>query len=285
MQKNYRQMFEQALMKSQSEQDPAYQQLESQIMKQSAGPRQTGTLGLIDNLTGSNFASLEPKQESQKEKLSQLLQMRGQQQQQKLAGLGKLAEMQGASEEKAAQRAFQQKMYDLQLAKAAAKNNVAPKLGSEEKKSVSLVDIALDSIPKLKEAVKQGNSLRPEWTTSIPFVGDNDATMYRRNILDAISKLRSGASLSGSEEKMYGNMIGTYADDPVQGEKKLDELFNLLLKNREAYITGPAMNYSSGTAMSSQPQSSRVPSGTSYGNFDPWSASEAELDLYLASQR
>lgn len=262
MQKNYRQMFEQELMKSQSEQDPQYQQLESQIMKPQAAANVAPTLGLVDHFTGSNFAAQAPKEESMKEKLSQLLQLKGQQQSQKLSGLGKLASMQGDAEARAQDQSYKKELMGLQMMNARAKmakaqNGTARKLGGEDIKAVSNIDTILNQLPRLREAMAAGQTILPNFATRIPGVGDNDASMSHRMITDAISRLQSGGALSGNEEKIFGQMIGSFQDSPDISAKKLAELDAMFRSRRRNYVQGPSLDFQeSGTPY----QQSRSPS-------------------------
>ena len=277
MQKNYRQMFEQALMNSQQQQDPAYQQLESQIMKQSAGPNNTGTLGLVDHFTGTNLAQMAPKQESQKEKLSQLLQLRGQQQSQKLDGLGKLAQMQDASEARAQEMAFKKQMMAQQgvLARMKQQAKGQPKIGSEDKKALGYLQSLQRDLGAYKNSVKGGfaGGIRPEMWTSV--AGDTPTTALRKALVENYGRLQSGGAISGDEEARFGSLFGTMTDSPEIVAQKLARI--------EQEINDKSNLYGGGSI-----PSARAPSTGSFDmdltGFDLDSMSDDEL-MELARMR
>ncbi len=262
---NYREQFARAIQEqgSATANDPIYQQYEAELNK----PQQRNlapTMALIDSLTGSQLSQAVPKEESQKEKLGQLLQMRQAQQNQKLSGLGKLASMQSQSEDKNAQRAFQQQMYDLQLAKARMKSQAPAKMGSEDKKALGFTGSLLSDIPKYREALKNGG-LRPGiWASA---AGNTPTMALRQQLIENYGRLQSGGAISGDEEKRFGSLFGDWQDDPKILEQKLNQMEEEI-KRKHGLYGGAA-------------QTTRAPAAPS---FDPMNATEAELDLYLTSQ-
>lgn len=239
----YREQFAQALQQMGTKQDPVQAQYEAQLMKESQPNQFKGAIATIDALNGTNFTGQLPKEVSKKERLAELLQMRQGQESQKLKGLQALAGMESDAADKAQQRAFQEKMYGLQLAKATQKASAPIKLGSEEKKQVGLLDGILDDLPKFKAAIQRGETFKPE-IMGMSIGGDNEAMLFRRSIMDALSKYRSGASTSASEERIYNSLVGAFMDSPEMALKKIDELENMVKRSRQTTINGPSAEYS-----------------------------------------
>jgi hypothetical protein len=275
---NYRDQFAQELQRSSSAPDPIRQQLEAEINKPS-GQNIAPTLGLVDHLTGSNFAAQAPKVESTKDKLMQMLQLRQGDQAQKLGGLKALASMQGAAEDKALQRQFQEKMYGLQLMKASAKANkdAGPrKLGAEDVKAVNSIDSILGHLPALQSALEQGHSLQYGITSSI--MGDNPATAAHRQILEDLGRLQSGGAISGDEVGNFTKLISQVMDNKEIRSAKIKDMFETMKKKRSGYIMGPSLDYT-GPGLTEQDSSpARAPStgtssfshtGSNYDSMDP----------------
>lgn len=244
MQKNYRQMFEEALLNSQKNQDPVQAQLEQEIMSQGQkGPSLSPTLSLIDTFTGTNLASQAPQQVDKKDQLAQLLKLRQGAESQKLEGLGKLAQMQDAAEGRAAERAFREKMYGLQALEAQAKMNKsmgggARKLGTEDIKAIDNIDMILGNLPKLKQALSQGQSLKPS-LLGYTIGGDNDATTARRMVIEALGRLQSGGAIGNEEFKNFENLISAFQDDPTTRASKIDNLMAEFGRRRNSLYYGP----------------------------------------------
>lgn len=240
---DYRKAFQEAILAQNNQIDPTQKKLEDQIMAPSQGASMAPTISLIDNLTGSNLSSALPKEESMKEKLGQLLQMKQAQQAQKLSGLGKLAEMQNTSEQNAMERAFKEKMYGLQMMNARAKlaKNSGPNggksLSGEEKKAVGLSGAVLDGIRQLRESIKGGGSIAPDmWANNIH---DNPTNAIRRLITENLGRLQSGGAISSDEEKRFGGLIGSWTDSPEMVLNKLQQLESDMNNKRELYGIGP----------------------------------------------
>jgi hypothetical protein len=256
---NYRDQFAQELQRSSSAPDPIRQQLEAEINKPS-GQNIAPTLGLVDHLTGSNFAAQAPKVESTKDKLMQMLQLRQGDQSQKLGGLKALAGMQGAAEDKAMQREFQEKMYGLQLMKANQKANAAPKLGSEDKAKLGYANEGILGIDQLRAKIKAGMGISPDfWANN---VHDNEVNNIRRAIAENYGRMQSGGAISGDEESRFGHLIGNWNDNPELVLKKLDALQGELKRKASLYGGGGVM------------QASRMPSAAGGGYHD---MNDAEL--------
>lgn len=248
---DYRKLFQEELNRVQKNQDPAVAELEQQIMNQQQGANITPTLGLVDHFTGSNFASMAPKQESKKEQLAQLLSLRGQQQKQRLDGLGKLAGMQDGAEQRAAERAFKEKMMGMQgaLAKAKLAKSGAPKLGAEDKKALGYLQSLQRDLQSYREQVKDGG-IRPEmWTKTF---GDTPTTALRKALVENYGRLQSGGAISGDEEARFGALFGSMMDSDDVLKKKLDRIEQEIAEKNALYGGGPYAT-----------PASRVPSGGS----------------------
>jgi hypothetical protein len=265
---NYKQLFEQELLKLQNP-DPAQKQLEDQIMAPSQGASLAPTMGLIDHLTGSNLTAVTPKEESLKDKLGQLLQARNQAQSGKLGALGKLAQLEMASNEKALDRDFKERMFGLQMAKYRDKANAAPKLGSEDKKALGYTQSLKRDLELYKEAIKSGG-LRPGLWTDI--AGDTPTTAIRKRLVENYGRLQSGGAISGDEEKRFGALFGNMMDSPDVIAQKLVDIENEINSKNSLY--GGGYN----------PASGRVPSAS--GGMNPMdydSMDDAELEArYMA---
>lgn len=286
---DYRKLLEQEILKQQGAVDPTQKQLEDQIMQPSGGPSIAPTLGLVDHLTGSNFAGQEPKELSTKDKLAQLLQMRQGQQAQKMQGLGQLAKMQNDSEEKSAERQFKNKMYDMQLAVAKAKASKGAagsprKLGSEDVKAVSNMDALLDDLSQLKGGLQAGEPLRVD-IFGYPIGGDNNASAAKRRAKEWFGRNQSGGAIGKEEGTEFGNIIAGLADSDEMRVQKVDDLYNKILQRRQNYMQGPSVHYQ-GPQQSMQ-GNFRDPSGGSAAGkgqgSDLENMSLAELELLHSS--
>lgn len=271
---NYKQMFADALMKQtqNQEQDPAYQQYKNEVMKPNSAASMAPTLGLIDHFAGTNLAAQAPKQESMKDKLAQMLALKQQQDQMKLSGLGKLAAIQGQSEDKASQRAFQQQMYDLQLAKAKMKAGAPPKLGAEDKQKLGYTTTLLKELPKLQAMYENGTAtVRPGLVGTL--MGQNDSEVLINALAENYGRLQSGGAISKDEEERFKSRLGGVMDSPEIRKAKLQQIMEEIQDKHNLYGGG-------GLGATN----ARMPSGgsSSVRNFDPSTANEAELDLWLA---
>lgn len=212
-----------------------------------------------------------------KDKLGQLLQLKQQQENQKLGGLGKLAQMQGQQEASEAQRAFQEKMYGLKVAQAAQKNMAgAPrKLGGEDIKTVSSIDFLLNDLDKLKGALKKGEGLKMD-IMGYPIFGDNDASAAHRGALEWFARPQSGAAIGEEERKNFANIISSLTDSDEMRFQKIDDMIEKMKQKRQTYMYGPPAQYT--------PQGNATPAqaASQMQGFDPSTADEAALDLFLA---
>jgi hypothetical protein len=264
---DYKKQFQDALLAAQA-QDPAQKELKAQIMRPSQGASIAPTLGLVDHLTGSNFASQAPKEESMKDKLGQLLQLRQGAQGQKLSGLGQLAKMQSESENMAADRAFKERMFGLQSLNAKAKLQKAmgpAKLGSEDKKALGYTQSLQRDLQAYREAVKNGG-IRPEmWSKAF---GDTPTTALRKALVENYGRLQSGGAISGDEESRFGSLFGGMMDSPEIIEQKLARIENEI--NAKSALYG-------GTQ-----QATRMPSNNSLTDYD--SMSDEELMALISTK-
>lgn len=234
---DYRKLFQDELLKA-NEGSDVQKDYEQQIMR-SSRPSNAGTLGLIDHFTGTNFAAQEPKQESMKEKLGQLLQMRQGQQQQKLSGLQALAKMQADSEDRSYDRDLKNKMFGLQLQKARDKAMAGPKLGADEKAKLGFANEVVGGVRGLREKIKAGMGISPDfWANNIH---DNEVNNIRRAIAENYGRFQSGGAISGDEEKRFGHLIGSWNDNPELILKKLDALESEM-SNKAALYGGNGMS-------------------------------------------
>lgn len=241
---DYRKAFQDAIMAQNNAIDPTQKKLEEQIMAPSQGASMAPTISLIDNLTGSNLASGLPKEESMKDKLGQLLQMKQAQQAQKMSGLGQLAKMQNEGEQNSMERAFKEKMYGLQLAEAKAKASKtamgAPrKHGSEDIKAMSNIDAMMRDIPKLKAALQSGQKIVPE-IFGVQLGGDNDASAARKRIKEFFGRNQSGGAIGDQEAKDFYEIISSVTDSDEMKYKKLDDLHSDMQNRRNALYYGPS---------------------------------------------
>jgi hypothetical protein len=282
---DYRKQFADALQAQGAATDPIEKQLESQIMANAGAERNiTPTVALLDKWAGTNVASTLPKQESKKDKLMQLLQLKQGAAQNKLQGLGQLAKLQNDAEERSYERAFKEKMYGLQELSARAKlaKNAASaprKLGSEDVKAVSYMDSILNNLSKLKAGLQQGQPLKMD-ILGYPVFGDNDASAARRNAVEAFGRNNSGGAIGVDEGRNFGNIISSLTDDDDMRLKKIDNLYNEILQRRNNYIKGPSVDY----------QGAGLPEATTRGpsandSMDYDSMSPEALEALLAARR
>jgi hypothetical protein len=236
---DYRKQFADALNAQQTAEDPIQKQLEAQIMQKSQGASMAPTVALVDNLFGGNLSASLPKEESMKDKLGQLLQMKQAQQAQKLGGLGKLAQMQGAAEQSASERAFKEKMYGLQLMKAggASKNRLNPtditKYNEGNQIPTMLKDI---------EGTVNGNtdlfgpisgrvsSLNP-WDTRTQTV---EAQI--RSSAQSFGRFMEGGMLRPDDEIKYRKMFPNLSDTPDVAKNKLALVSRLLAQKQSSTV-------------------------------------------------
>lgn len=282
--RDYRKEFAQKLEQMGQTKDPLQAQYEAEVMKDS-GPSATNRslIALADNLTGSKFSQTLPQQQTTQDKLGKLLALRQQQEQQKLGGLGKLAQMQDQADARSAQQRFQEKMYGLKLAQAAQKNMAgAPrKLGGEDIKTVSSIDFLLNDLDKLKRGLKEGQSLKMD-IMGYPIFGDNDASAAHRSAIEWFARPQSGAAIGDEERKNFANMISSLTDSDEMRFQKIDDMIEKMKQKRQAFMYGPSPYY---TPQNNQGGVSRDPSNQARPapqGFDPDSADEASLDLFLA---
>lgn len=237
---NYREMFAKELLARTNQKDPLEAQYEAQI-QQAPAQNLAPTMSLIDHFTGSKFAGALPKEETLKDKLGQMLQLRQANQQQKLGGLQALAKMQADAEDKAMQRQFQEKMYGLQLAKAQHKALAKPKIGSEDKKALGYLQSLQRDLQSYKEAVKNGG-IRPEMWTGV--FGDTPTTAIRKALVENYGRLQSGGAISGDEEKRFGALFGNMTDSEEIINQKLARIEQEIGEKNELYgggaYAGPA---------------------------------------------
>lgn len=270
---DYRAQFAQALQNQMANKDPAMAQLESELQKPVEQNSHRPIISLIDNLTGSKFAQQLPKQESAKDRLAQLLQLRQGQQSQYLGGLGKLAQMQGSAEDKAAQRAFQQKMYDLQLAKIGAKANAPEKLGADVKAKLGYTTTLLKELPKLRALYEQDSgTIRPGVAQ---LFGQNNAEQVANALAENYGRLQSGGAINKDEESRFLGRLGSMMDSKDIKLAKLKQIEEEIADKHNIYGGAPISSMDMGRGPSNQPKG--VPQG-----FDPMTASEEELDLFKA---
>lgn len=264
---DYRKLFEQALLKNQ-EVDPAQKQLEDQIMRPNDGASIAPTMGLVDHLTGSNFASMVPKQEGMKEKLGQLLQARQASKGQQLDGLGKLAQMQNAAEERAMERAFKEKMFGLQALQAKAKmaKGNTPKVGAEDKKALGFTQSLMSDLQKYKESLK-GNGITPTMWSKV--AGDNPTMAIRNRLIENYGRLQSGGAISGDEEARFGASFGSFMDSPEVVQEKLKLIEEEIMRKNELY---------GGAGFVPTTGGSRMPSGGSASKGSAVDLTQLNLD-------
>jgi hypothetical protein len=232
---DYRKLFEQELMKNQNTE--LEKQLEEQIMRPGQGPSLAPTLGLVDHFTGSKFAAQAPEEADMKTKLSQLLQMRQGQQNQRLSGLGKLAQMQGDAESAAEQRAFQREMMNLKRADMLRKAGQGPKLGAEDKQKLGYTTTLLKELPKLQALYKQGGGVaRPGFVGSL--IGQNDAEILINALAENYGRLQSGGAISKDEEDRFKLRLGTMMDSPEIRQSKLQQIMEEIQDKHNLYGGG-----------------------------------------------
>lgn len=232
----YREKFAQALEAYGQQKDPAMAQYEQELMKPQAQDNR-GVLATIDALGGTNFTGQLPKQESTKDRLAQLLQLRQGVEGQKLKGLGQLADMETRASERAAQQAFQEKMFGLKALQARNKMAQGPKLGSEDKKALGFTQTLSEVLPKYRAALKKsGEGLRPGLWTDL--TGDTEATALRKMLVENYGRLQSGGAISGDEEKRFGSLFGSVMDSPEQIEKKLQAIEEEIGRKQALYGGG-----------------------------------------------
>lgn len=246
---NYKELFKQELLASQQQQDPTYKALEEQIMRPSNGASIAPTLGLVDHFTGSNFAAQAPKQESTKDKLMQLLQLKQGQQSSKLSGLGKLAQWQNADEEKNYDRAFKEKMFGLQSAAAKAKmaKALTPKLGSEDKQKLGFTTTLLKELPKLRALYEQdAGVIRPGMAQ---IFGQNELEQVANALAENYGRLQSGGAISKDEEGRFLSRLGSMMDSKEIRLAKLKQIEEEIMDKHGIYGGGSVAS------------SARMPSG------------------------
>lgn len=271
---SYRDRFAQAIEQMGKQKDPTMAQYEAELMKPTLKNEAAPLVHLVDTFTGSNMAKQLPKEESLKDRLGQLLALRQGMENQKLKGLQALAGMEQDASDKAMQRAFQEKMYQLNLGKAMAKAQTGGKrkLGAEDIKAVSNIDMILGNIPAMKAALAKGNTLTPDkWAKYVS--GDNDATRARRLITEAIGRLQSGGAIGIEEGDRFTAMTGGLMDDPEQVLAKLADLENEFSRRRRYYLQGPDDVAPMDAVSTSSAAPARTPS--TGGAYDPnWSDDE-----------
>lgn len=273
MAKSYKEMFAEALMAQQNQQDPLQKQYEAEVMKKNEAANMAPTMGLIDHFTGSNLSASVPKNETTQDKLAKLLQLRQGAQGQRLKGLQALAGMEADDASKAQERAFKEKMFELQAMKARAGLNKGAKLGAEDKKALGYTQSLQRDLQAYKEAVKSGG-LRPELWSKM--AGDTPTMALRKALVENYGRLQSGGAISGDEEARFGALFGSMMDSPDVLEQKLKRIEEEIA-SKNALYGGGAYAPAPGRAPSAAPRASG-----NVSELDPDSMSEAELDAALA---
>lgn len=232
----YMQQFAEALKNYGQQKDPTMQQYEQELMKPQDGNANAHLVSLVDNLTGSNFSSQLPKKESMKDRLAQLLQLRQGVESQKLSGLGKLADIEANAADKSMQRAFQEKMYGLQLAKATAKMNQKPKMGSEDKKALGFTSTLLKELPKLRSIYEQdAGTIRPGVAQVF---GQNEAELVANALAENYGRLQSGGAISKDEESRFLGRLGSLMDSKEIRLQKLKQIEDEIMEKHNLYGGG-----------------------------------------------
>jgi hypothetical protein len=237
---SYRDQFAEALKTYGQQKDPAQAQLEAELQKTAVDNPHRGSIATIDALTGSNFTSQLPKQESQKDKLMQLLQIRQGVDHQKLKGLGQLAEMETTAADEAMQRAFQEKMYGLQLMKAkggrgggqlkpteVAKFNEGNNAPLVLKDLHGLIDSNADIFGPIAGRIA-GNNPWNEQSKTI------DAQL--RQAAQVVGSYLEGGKLMKDDEVKYRNMLPNLSDSPEVAKNKLTLVERLIAQRQNSNL-------------------------------------------------
>ena len=240
MNTSYRDQFAQALENYGKNPDPVQAQYEAELTNQTPAFANRGTLATIDALAGTNFSSQLPKEESKKDKLAQLLQLRQGMESQKLNGLGKLAGMESDAQDKAMQRAFQEKMYGLQLMKASrgrgggqmkptevAKFNEGNNAPLVLKDLHGLVDANADIFGPVAGRIA-GNNPWNEQSKTI------DAQL--RQAAQVVGSYLEGGKLMKDDEVKYRNMLPNLADSPEVAKNKLTLVERLIAQRQNSNL-------------------------------------------------
>ncbi len=236
----YREQFAAALQNYGKTQDPVAQKYEAELMKPQDVNPHASSVKLIDELMGTSFNSTVPKQESMKDKLAQLLQLRQGQESTKLNGLGKLAGMESDAQDKSAQRAFQEKMYGLQLMKASAgrgggqmKPNEIAKFNEGNNAPLvlkdlhGLVDTHSSDFGPIAGRIAGNNP----WNENAKTI---DAQL--RQAAQVVGSYLEGGKLMKDDEVKYRNMLPNLADTPEVAKNKLTLVERLIAQRQNSNL-------------------------------------------------
>lgn len=304
MNKNYRQMFEEALLNQQPTQ---YEQMYEQELRHASQPSLAPTAQLVDSLTGSNFTSVAPKSESMRDKLAEAIKLKQAQQNQKLSGLGKLAQMQTDAEDKAEQRKLREQMMALQMRK----------LGGVDGKQLSANEVAkfneANSIPMMLDDVKValGNAsgimgpVAGRIAENNPWGDQAKATAAQlRAAAQKVGTYLEGGKLQAADEVKYANMLPQLTDTPAVAQSKLESVYRLVAAKQQSDVEAlraagynadpinknlniPELNpLVTGSPQYGNQQTRKQPSNgkVSLAGIDFNSLSDEQLDALLAQQ-
>jgi hypothetical protein len=238
---DYRKAFQDAIMQQQAQVDPIQKQLEAQIMAQPQNPSLRANVGLIDSLTGSRLSGALPAQESMKDKLAQLMQLKQGQQKQKLSGLGQLAQMQTQSEDKASARRLQEMLLGMRMKKAgmggggtAMKPNEIAKFNEGNQIPAMLKDVEgvissnkdmFGPIHGRLGSVNPYNEKAQSMEASI------------RASAQSFGKFMEDGVLRAEDEVKYRKMFPNLADTPEVASNKLAIVNRLLVQKQNSLVS------------------------------------------------
>jgi len=119
------------------------------------------------------------------------------------------------------------------LQQSAAKANAPQQLNATQQQLANNANSGLSDIQALRQMIGQNPSIAAK--DAIPggglarrLTGTTDYEASKQNIIDVISRLRSGAAISASEEKLYKSLLPGPADSAQSAASKLDRLHSLL---------------------------------------------------------
>lgn len=104
-------------------------------------------------------------------------------------------------------------------------------LNSTQQQQANNANSALTDLQSISDMLKQDPSLlvKDVLPTSIGhrLTGTTDYEAARKNIADVIARLRSGAAINASEEKLYNSLLPTAGDSQESAQRKIQRLASL----------------------------------------------------------
>ena len=234
---NYREMLANELMNRQNNPDPVQQQYENELMRDQ-GRDISATVGLIDSLSGGNARSSLPKQESMKDRLGQLLQLRNGQQDQKIKGLTSLAQMQYQDDDRDWDRKYKMAMLNLRQKKNGPGGKALSATDIAKHNEGNQIPAMLNDVSTVIQSNKDMFGPMSGRLAGMNPYNEKAQTMDSqiRASSQAFGRYMEGGVLRKEDEEKYRKMFPNLSDTPEVAANKLAVVNRLLSQKQQSTV-------------------------------------------------